>query len=67
MYILNLPFLPTHSGGTEFTIRGTNLDIVQVPRLLVHVTNGRRRRRRQSVMIAQSEVRNSHCDIFLLL
>ena len=46
------------SGGTEYIISGSNLHIVEEPRLLVHIGGARRRRRRQAQQTFTSEVRS---------
>ena len=51
----------SHSGGTEYMIEGTNLHIVQEPRLQVHIVTpagSEERRRRQTVEVIKSPVRN---------
>ena len=51
-----------HRGGTEYVVLGQDFDIIQEPRLLIHITTSSdqsesRRRRRQTVEIFQSRVR----------
>ena len=41
--------LSSCSGGTNYTVRGENLDTVQSPRLLFYLGESGQRRRRQTV------------------
>jgi hypothetical protein len=55
------------AGGTEYVVLGENLDIVEEPRLLVHIrTNRRRRRQSEPSVIASQEVGPSLVTIFLV-
>ena len=61
MYSHELSGVYSHSGGTVYMIEGTNLHIVQEPRLQVHIVTpagSERRRRRQTVEVIKSPVRN---------
>ncbi len=48
MPLMLCPSLPASSGGTDYVIRGTGLNVVQEPRLLMYVVDEGGRARRQA-------------------